>query len=78
MVCTVIVLTQGEMLMSKNLGALPDRLIRQMMEAGFIKGASPANVSPASLDLSMSEEVYRITGHFNLAWGSRSGTSLVA
>ncbi len=45
-------------------GALPDRMIHNMIEGSFIKGANPKNVSPASLDLSMSEEVYRVNGMF--------------
>ena len=32
------------------------------MEAGFITGAASDNVSPASLDLSLSNEVYEIKG----------------
>lgn len=50
--------------MAKRYGTLPDRLLRELMETGFIKGAKPENVSPASLDLSMSEEVYRVNGMF--------------
>lgn len=50
--------------MPKELGALPDRMIHDMIEAGLIKGVSPKNVGPASLDLSISDEVYRVAGMF--------------
>jgi len=50
--------------MSKNLGALPDSMLQEMIDAGFIKGASSRNISPASLDLSVSGEIYRVNGMF--------------
>ena len=48
----------------KKLGALPDRMLHQMLEAGFIKGSSPNHVGPASLDLCVSNEMYRVNGMF--------------
>ncbi len=45
-------------------GALPAQTILAMMEAGFIKGADPSNVRPASLDLSLSDEAYEVEGIF--------------
>lgn len=43
-------------------GTLPSQTIRELMHAGFIAGAEEANVSPASLDLSISDEAYEISG----------------
>lgn len=50
--------------MSKNLGALPDSLLQNLVDAGFIKGASSRHIGPASLDLCISSEVYRVNGMF--------------
>lgn len=41
-------------------GALPSQQLKGLMETENICGASVANVSPASLDLSLSSEVYEI------------------
>ena len=54
--------------MSKK-GALPDRLLHQMIEAGFIKGSSANHVGPASLDLCVSDEMYRVNGMFQPRMG---------
>lgn len=43
-------------------GALPCQMIKRMMEAGFILDAKEENVSPASLDLTVSNEIYRVEG----------------
>lgn len=45
-------------------GALPAQTIHQMIRAGFIKGAVETNVKPASLDLSLSDEIYQVEGIF--------------
>lgn len=51
--------------MSKKLGALPDYLLHEMVASGeFIKGADLNNIGPASLDLCVSKEVYRVNGMF--------------
>ncbi len=50
--------------MAKKFGVLPSQMIREMMEGGFVSGASAANVNPASLDLSLSDEMYRVEGVF--------------
>lgn len=42
-------------------GVLSDRMIRVLVADGHIRNAKDANVSPASLDLSISREIYRIT-----------------
>ncbi len=47
-------------------GALPAQVLRDMIEAGFIEGAELSHVAPASLDLTLSDEVYRATGIFQL------------
>jgi dCTP deaminase len=41
-------------------GALPHQQIRQLITDGFIEGADIKNVGPASLDLTVSEEVYQV------------------
>jgi dCTP deaminase len=43
-------------------GALPAQNIAQLIEQSCIKGASIEHVSPASLDLTLSEEMYAIRG----------------
>lgn len=43
-------------------GALPAQTLRDLVKAGFVKNANPENISPASIDLSLSEEVYEIAG----------------
>ncbi len=43
-------------------GALPAQMLQTLMDSGFIKGASATHVSPASLDLTISDEVYEIEG----------------
>jgi dCTP deaminase len=45
-------------------GALPSQKIRELILAGNIKGINEENISPASLDLSISSEVYRVEGIF--------------
>jgi dCTP deaminase len=43
-------------------GALPAQLIEQLINEGSIKGADKKHISPASLDLTVSDEVYTIKG----------------
>jgi len=45
-------------------GALPNQIIRKYIEKGYIKNSKEENISPASLDLSISSEVYRVDGIF--------------
>lgn len=47
----------------KNLGVFPSQAIKRMIESGEVQ-ANPANVQPASIDLSLSEEIYRMKGTF--------------
>ncbi|OGN17375.1 MAG: hypothetical protein A3C88_01985 [Candidatus Yanofskybacteria bacterium RIFCSPHIGHO2_02_FULL_50_12] len=57
-------------------GALPDFMIRDLMDASFISGASPENIMPASLNLAVSEEIYRIEDVFQLEPGEPVATAL--
>lgn len=43
-------------------GALPSQNLTELIKSGFIYGADAANISPASLDLSLSDEIYEIRG----------------
>jgi dCTP deaminase len=43
-------------------GALPAQALLEFIESGVILGAASAHVSPASLDLTLTEEVYEIRG----------------
>lgn len=45
-------------------GALASQTIKELISAGFISGAQESNVKPASLDLSISDEVYKVEGVF--------------
>lgn len=45
-------------------GALPHQTIVKMINAGFISGAQEKNVRPASLDVSLSSEIYKVEGIF--------------
>jgi len=50
--------------MAKQNGALPDFMIRSLIDGGYVVGASTDNINPASLDLSLSGDVYRTHGVF--------------
>lgn len=45
-----------------QIGALPAQKIIQMIDSGFIKNANKEHVSPASLDLTLTNEIYEIKG----------------
>ena len=47
-----------------KIGAFPSQFIKKMMESGEIKNANKDNLQPASIDLSISEEGYRMKGAF--------------
>lgn len=51
-------------LIAQKRGALPSQTILELIDAGFIQGASRDNVRPASLDLTVSEEIYKVEGIF--------------
>jgi dCTP deaminase len=50
--------------MEKRYGAIPFQIIREMMETGYISGAKQEHIQPASLDPTLSEEVYRLRGSY--------------
>lgn len=45
---------------TKNIGALPIQLIRGLMQTNHVISATEEGLSPASLDLAVSNEIYRI------------------
>jgi dCTP deaminase len=45
-------------------GAIPMQLIREMLQAGYVSGAKPEHIQPASLDLSLTDECYRLRGSY--------------
>lgn len=47
-------------------GALPSQVLRDLIDAQFITGADASHVAPASLDLTVSDEVYKAQGIFQL------------
>ncbi|OHB23081.1 MAG: hypothetical protein A3I22_00010 [Parcubacteria group bacterium RIFCSPLOWO2_02_FULL_40_12] len=58
-------------MMAKHFGALPYQMIREMIEGGFIGPYPPilfdqslSQVQPASFDLTLSEEIYRVRSVF--------------
>ncbi len=50
-------------------GTLPSQTIIELIRAGFIQNAKEENVRPASLDLSISDEIYSVEGIFQPAKG---------
>ena len=48
--------------MANRLGALPDELLIQLVDSGNIIDAKTEHISPASLDLTVSSEIYKIRG----------------
>lgn len=63
--------------MSHKIGALPDWLICEAIQAGNIKGADLGNVQPASFDLSLTNDIYRFPGLTQLRIGE-SAKELIA
>ena len=55
----------------RRYGALPSQSLRELMRCGFIFGADPERVSPASLDLTLSEEIYEIEGAVQMRPGEK-------
>ncbi len=45
-------------------GAIPFQLIREMMASGYIRGAEETAIQPSSLDLTLTDEVYRLRGSY--------------
>ncbi len=46
-------------------GALPSQMIQGLISGGFIKNAKPENIKPSSLDLTLSDEAYKVDGIFS-------------
>ncbi|MFW5853571.1 MAG: 2'-deoxycytidine 5'-triphosphate deaminase domain-containing protein [Patescibacteria group bacterium] len=57
--------------LNHNQGALPDYMLRELIAAGRLTGTQPENVKPASLDLSLSDEIYAVSGIFQLRPGEK-------
>jgi dCTP deaminase len=53
-----------KMLNREKKGALPSQTILELIRAGFITGAEEKNVKPSSLDLTVSNEIYKVEGIF--------------
>lgn len=49
---------------ARRSGVLPMQLIRELMASGYILGAKEENINPGSLDLTVSDEVYRVDEAF--------------
>ena len=45
-------------------GALPEQMISQLVDSGNIKNSKEGNIKPASLDLSLSSDIYKLQGVF--------------
>ncbi|HWQ99270.1 MAG TPA: 2'-deoxycytidine 5'-triphosphate deaminase [Candidatus Methylomirabilis sp.] len=50
--------------MANRPGALPFQTIRDILQAGYVTGASDAAIQPSSLDLTITDEVYRMRGSY--------------
>lgn len=50
--------------MTNRPGAIPYQLILEMMQAGYIENADEVAVQPSSLDLTLTDEVYRLRGSY--------------
>jgi dCTP deaminase len=50
--------------MSVKQGALPIQIIRELVKAGAVKGAIEQNIKPSSLDVSLTDEIYEVSGIF--------------
>jgi dCTP deaminase len=50
--------------MANTSGAIPMQLIRDMMHAGYLVGGSENALQPASLDLTVTDEIYRLRGSY--------------
>lgn len=48
----------------QKIGAIPSQKIREMIREGYVKNADEKNIQPASLDLTITNEAYRMKGTF--------------
>jgi dCTP deaminase len=51
-------------MISSKPGALPSQSIKEMLKAGYISGASELAIQPSSLDLTVTDEIYRMRGSY--------------
>ena len=45
-------------------GALPYQMMAEMIKAGYIQSAKPEHLQPSSLDLAITDEIYRLRGSY--------------
>lgn len=50
--------------MATKSGAIPFQIIRELIDAGYVRGANSAHIQPASLDLTITDEIYRLRGSY--------------
>lgn len=50
--------------MANRSGALPYQMIRDMLQAGYVTDADEGAIQPSSLDLTVTDEVYRMRGSY--------------
>lgn len=50
--------------MANRPGALPYQMIRDMLQAGYVLGADEQAIQPSSLDLTLTDEAYRLRGSY--------------
>lgn len=55
----------------REYGALSDRLMKELIEGKFIKNALMEGINPSSMDLTLSEEIYRVDGIFQPMFGEK-------
>lgn len=55
----------------REYGALSDRLMKQLLEGGFVSNVLLDSVNPSSIDLTLSDEIYRVDGIFQPMCGEK-------
>lgn len=55
--------------MAHDHGVLPDFVISELMDHGYIEGIDPSFINPASLDMPLADEAYRLEAIFQLKPG---------
>ncbi|OGL74404.1 hypothetical protein A3E39_00950 [Candidatus Uhrbacteria bacterium RIFCSPHIGHO2_12_FULL_60_25] len=50
--------------MANRPGALPYQMMKDMLQAGYVEGATDDAIQPSSLDLTITDEVYRMRGSY--------------
>lgn len=62
--------------MAKRIGALPDSMIRDLISSNCLIGAEDRHIGPASLDMPITDEIYRVAHVFLPKPGERVGDNL--